>query len=52
MKDPVLQVDELFKSVGEPGEFLEKTTGYLVSYSPLCCAFLETDDAEFLEKVM
>lgn len=31
---------------------MEKVTGFLVVYSPLCCVLIETEDQEFLDHVM
>ena len=46
------QVNDFFKRCGEDGEFMEKVTGFLVVYSPMCCVLIETEDQEFFEHVM
>ena len=50
MKDPVSQVDELFKSVGEPGEFLEKLRDTLLATRPCAALFLKQMMLNFLKK--
>lgn len=39
------QVNDFFtKRCCEDGDFLEKVTGFLVVYTPLCCVLIETED--------
>jgi hypothetical protein len=45
-------IGEFFHGIGEEGEFEEKVSGYCVIYAPLAVHLIETDDGEYLEKIM